>query len=325
MDRLTARRPSWRRRAVALTLAAAALAGCGDDQAEPADPPSPAGGGAPGDFRGRIYERNLVFTTLSGDSAFLVPWLMSAETLPGSVHRRARGLLARGGSWDAFFDETFETPPTRTPWRILPRGALRLLVGEGDAVESLVYAEAQRQLEVELTGAPLIEWTGPRGQTFRVLEGAIYVQDQRVAGLVLDMARVHEADVHAQGDWAFLTSGDSLQVILESPSAAPPGTPAGYRAWARLDFRDLQWPAVTVDWAEVAAFQPARQDIPTSWTLASGGNDLTGVLQVQSAHVQPGTGEGPILPVDALFLVSGTLRLEERSYPVRGLFRHTRP
>lgn len=313
----------WRR--AAAVLATCVLAGCGDEQPEPASAPPPAGEGGQGNFRGRIYERNLVFTTLTGDSAFLVPWMLSAETLPGSVHRHARGLLARGGGWDAFFDKTFETPPTRTPWRILPHGAMRILVGEGDALESLVYAEGQRQLEVEMVGAPLVEWTGARGQTFRLVEGAVHLLDQRVPGLVLDMARVHEADVDAQGDWAFLTSGDSLQVVVESPGAAPPGTSGGYRAWARLDFRDLQWPAVTVDWAEVTAFQPARRDIPTSWTLASVRNDLSGVLQVQSAHVQPGAGEGPLLPVDALFLVAGTVRIEGRTYPVRGLFRHTRP
>lgn len=322
---MSAWRPPSRRRAAAVAALLVALGACRSDQAEPDEAPAAAEEGTPGNFRGRIYERNLVFTTLSGDSAFLVPWLMSAETLPGSVHRRARGLLARGASWDAFFDKTFETPPTRTPWRILPHGAMRLLVGEGDVVEGLVYAEGQRQLEVELAGGALVEWTGARGQSFRLVEGAIHLRDQRVAGLVLDMARVHEADAETQGDWAFLISGDSLQVVLESPDATPPGTPGGYRAWGRLDFRDLQWPAVTVDWAEVTAFQPARQDIPTSWTVASTRNDLTGVLQVQSAHVQPGPGEGPLLPVDALFLVGGTLRVEGRTYPVRGLFRHTRP
>jgi len=37
-----------------------------------------------------------------------------------------------------------------------------------------------------------------------------------------------------------------------------------------------------------------------------------------------GEGAGPLLPVDALFLVVGTIRIEQRTFPVRGLFRHTR-
>jgi len=198
-------------------------------------------------------------------------------------------------------------------------------VGEGDAVEGVIFSEGQRQLELEITGDLLMEWTGTRGQVYRLLEGAAYLSDQRLQGLILDMSRVHGAEEAAQGDWAFLASGDSLQVILENPAAAEPGTPGAYRIWARLDFRDLQWPAVNVDWADVSAFEPARQDIPISWTISTEAEGVEGVLQVQAARVEAGQGAGPLLPVDALFLVVGTLRVEGRTYPVRGLFRHTRP
>ncbi|HSG49189.1 MAG TPA: hypothetical protein VLA43_15320, partial [Longimicrobiales bacterium] len=68
-----------------------------------------------------------------------------------------------------------------------------------------------------------------------------------------------------------------------------------------------------------------RQDVPVSFTLTSDEEGLSGELQVQSAQIQAGAGEGPLLPVDALFLVGGTLRVEGRSFPVRGLYRHTRP
>jgi hypothetical protein len=159
---------------------------------------------------------------------------------------------------------------------------------------------------------------------YRLLDAAVYLSDQKVDGLALDMTRVRSAD-HDEGDWAFLVSGDSLQVVLENPSAAAPGTVGAYRGWARLDFRDLQWPDLTVDWAEVRAFQPARQDVPVSWTVTSEDGGVQGTLQVQSAQIQPGQGDGPVLPVDALFLVSGTLEIEGGAYPVRGIFRHTRP
>lgn len=305
-----------------LALLAAA---CGGPEEEPAAEQAAEGpGDAAASFRGRIYERNVVFMALSGDSAFVVPWLMSGQTQPGGVRRVTRGLLARGSTWEEFYEEAWESPPTRTPWRILPHGSLRLLMGEGDALEGIIYAEGQRQLELEVPGGSLMEWTGTGGQVFRVFEGAAYLSDQRLQGLILDMSRVHGAEDAGHGDWAFLTSGDSLQVILEDPDAAQPNTPGAYRVWARLEFRDLQWPAVSVDWADVSAFEPARQDIPISWTLSTEAEDLEGVLQVQSAHVEAGEGAGPLLPVDALFLVAGTLRLEERTYPVRGLFRHTR-
>jgi hypothetical protein len=273
-------------------------------------------------FRGRVYERNFVFTTPTGDTTLLVPWLITARTRPGGVDRTGRGWLLRGGTWEFFYEERWESPPTRAPWRVLPHGALRLIVGEGDAIEALVYSEGPRQLELELA-APLIEWAGAQGQVFRVLEAAVYLADQRIPGVALDMARVHGADAELPGEWAFLTSGDSLQAVLERPVTAT-DTTTSYRAWARLDFRDLQWPAVTVEWAEVRAFQPARQDVPVRWGLASAEGDLDGTLDVESAHIQAGAGEGPLLPVDALFLVTGTLRIEGSSYPVQGLFRHSR-
>lgn len=308
-----------------LALLLAPACGPGEEEVRP-EAEGAAEDAEAGNFRGRIYERNFVFTTLAGDSAFIVPWLLTAQTLPGSVHRRGRGLLLRGGTWDAFYDQRWETPPTRTPWRILPQGNLRLVVGLGDAVEGLVFSEGARQLEVEISGGPLVEWTGARGQVYRVHEGATYLAEQRMPGLVLDMSRVHGAEeAGSQGDWAFVVSGDSLQMVLEAPTAAAPGTAGGYRAWARQERRDFQWPAVTVDWAAVNSFEPARQDVPVSWTLASEGNGVSGVLQVQAGHIQAGEGPGPLLPVDALFLVAGTLRIEGRTYPVRGLFRHTRP
>ena len=316
------------RRSLSAGLAAGLLlfAACGGAEDEGAPEQQAEGVGEPAStFRGRIYERNLVFMALSGDSAFVVPWLMTSQTQPGGVRRSARGLLARSTSWEEFYDETWETPPTRTPWRILPHTSLRLLVGEGDGVEAVIFSEGQRQLELEVTGGSLMEWTGTRGQVFRLMDGAAYLSEQRIEGFIVDMSRVHGAEEAAHGDWAFLSSGDSLQVIVENPEATAPNAPGAYWVWARLDFRDLQWTSVNVDWADVSAFAPARQDIPISWTISTDDEVLEGVLQVQSAHVEAGQGAGPLLPVDALFLVAGTLRVEGRTYPVRGLFRHTRP
>ncbi len=314
------------RSAVERTLALAVIAlvvGCSSKEPAPDGSPQAAEAAPPGNFRGRVYERNFVFTTLTGDSAFLVPWLMRSQTRADGVDRRARGSLARGNSWEAFYDQSWSTPPTRVPWRIIPHDSLRLVVGQGDAVEDILFSAGPRQLEVELSGAPLIEWTGARGQTYRLMDAAAYISDQRIGGIALDMARVRDSDQKAEGDWAFLVSGDSLQVVLENPTAAPPGTPEACRGWARLDFRDLQWPTLTIDWTEVRAYQPARQDVPVSWTVTSPDGEIEGVLQVQSALIQAGEGQGPLLPVDALFGVSGTLRIQGGEYPVRGLFRHT--
>jgi hypothetical protein len=277
-----------------------------------------------GNFRGHSYERNFVFTTLTGDSAFLVPWLMSIRTLPGAVQRETQGFLVRGGTWEQFYSETWRTPPSRSPWRILPHTSLHLIVGEGDDIDDILFEEGSRRLELELDDV-LQEWTGPRGETFRIQKAAAYLSDRRVDGIALDMFRSRGSDAAEPGDWAFLVSGDSLQVVLESPQRSDPGTVNAYRGWARLDFRDIQWPALTVDWTEVRAFQPARHDVPVAWTISSDGDEVSGSLQVRTAQISAGEGPGPVLPVDALFDVAGTLNIKGNTYPVRGLFRHRRP
>ena len=198
-----------------------------------------------------------------------------------------------------------------------------MLAGQEDAIGALLYEEGARALELALADV-LMEWIDSRGASYRIVDASVYLGDRRVRGLALDMSRVRESERTAPGDWAFLVSGDSLQIVLESPERAEPGTEGAYRAWARLDFRDLRFGGLTMEWAEVRAFAPARQDIPVAWTLTSADGDLEGVLEVRTANLHAGEGEGPVLPVDALFEVTGTVTLEERAFPVRGLFRHTR-
>jgi len=277
---------------------------------------------AAGNFRSRVFERNFVFTTLMEDSALLVPWLTTARTQPEGVQRTARGWLARGGTWDGFYDREWQTPPTRVPERLLPHESLRLIVGPEGAVVGILYHEQPRSLELSLAGV-LMEWVDPGGESYRLVEAALYLADQRVQGVVLDMARTRDVADGPGGDWCFLVSGDSLQVVVAARDRQPPGTEGAFRGWARLDFRDLRYSAVTVDWGEVRAYQPARQDVPVAWTITSSGQGPEGVLEVRAAHIAAGEGDGPLLPVDALFEVTGTLTIEGGAYPVRGLFRHT--
>ena len=46
------------------------------------------------------------------------------------------------------------------------------------------------------------------------------------------------------------------------------------------------------------------------------------VAHVVGVHLEAEEGEGPMLPVDALYQVAGALVLEGRELPVQGLIRH---
>ena len=310
-----------------LLATALALLSCSREAAEapPSEPQAPPDTvTAEGFQEGRVFERSIVFLTPRRDSLLMVPWLVTARTLPGSVSRDARGLLARADSWEAFFSDSWETPPTRVPWRLIPRGQMRLVVGDNDDVQEIIFDEGLRQLEVTL-GEPLAEWSGQRGETVRLVDGSLVLADTRVPGLVMDLTRGRAARDGAGGDWAILVDGDSLRLVLHSAQFLQPGATGAFRSWALLGEQELEWPNVTVTWTETRAFERARRDVPVQWSALSTSGDLRVDLTVRNAEIQAGEGEGPQLPVDALFDVEGTVRMGEAVYPVRGLLRHTQP
>lgn len=273
-------------------------------------------------FQGRRYERHIVFLTTRGDSTLVVPWSFTARTRPGAVDRTIKAWLARSDTWDPFLAERWESPPTRVPWRILPRGPARLIVGEGDALERIYFEEGPRRLEVAL-GDLLAEWTGPRAQTFRIHEGITVLASGEVPGIILDMARAWSSEDPTPGDWAFLISGDSVQVVLEEQAKVPGQEGGTFSGWGRVEFSDRQWQGIRLVWSETRSFEPARRDVPMAWEIQDDGTGMGGDLTAVAPFLEAEEGDGPVLPVDALYQVSGTLSLDGRAYPVQGMMRHS--
>lgn len=318
-----ARAPVSVRRAVRVVGLLCAAA-CGDSVPEP---PSRPTGEAPVESdpaQARAYDRHFVFMSFAGDSALVVPWLMRTVERPGAVDREARGWLDRGGRWEAFYAERWEAPPTRSPDRVLPHGNLKLMVREGDAVDGIIFEEGPRRLEIALGSSRAI-WTGPRGGAVELVEGAAYLADQRVDGLVLHMARASVGSAPTGGDWAFLMSGDSLQIVLAADIEHGGEVEPVYRGWAELDGEEIQWPAIRLDWSQTQAFPPARRDVPVSWRVTTTNRAIEGALRARSSDIAAGEGSGPLRPVRALFEVAGNVSLGDAgSFPVHGLLVHER-
>ncbi|MDX1492679.1 MAG: hypothetical protein R3253_01295 [Longimicrobiales bacterium] len=309
---------------VPVTLLASFLAACGEPEGPPAQgavvgEPTPDSG----NFVESVYERSFVFASLEGDSVFIVPWLMTATQMPDSVVRDAQGWIARGGVWDRFYAERWRTPPTRAPNRILPHGELGLLVGDEGSIDGIVFEDPPRSLEIIL-GQAGDAWTGARGGTFQVLNGSAYLGDQRIDGMVLDVARASAGDVATGGDWAFLLSGDSAHFVLAADSEHGGEAAPVYRGWGSHRAVDFQWPEVTLAWARTEAFPPARRDIPVEWTIETESGSLSGTLEAVSAEILPGEGPGPLLPVLALYEVAGELTTASSDFPVHGVVVHRR-
>jgi hypothetical protein len=298
--------------------------GCGDDDALP-EPGAADRAALPdsGNFEGRVYERNFVFAAVDEDSVFIVPWMMLATETPDSVQREVHAWLSRGGVWDGFYAERWSTPPEQEPTLLVPHEGLALLVREGGVIDGLVFQEGPRQLEITMdqVGA---SWTDARGGSFEVLTGAAYLADQRIDGMILDVARGSVTGTPTGGDWAFLLSGDSAQFVLAADVEHGGEVEPLYRGWGDLGEDELAWPEVRVDWRRTEAFPPARRDVPVEWSVASDDGSIEGELEAVSAEIRAGDGPGPLLPVRALYEVTGELRAAEGTYPVHGVFVHQR-
>lgn len=310
--------------ATASALILLAALACGEPEAPP---PQGSGGGSPpteaGDSVVSVYERNFVFASLEGDSAFIVSWLIQAVEMPDSVRREAQGLIARGGVWDRFYAERWWTPPTRAPGRILPHQGLAVLVRDEGAIDGIVFEDPPRSLEI-IMGEGRQPWTGARGGSFHVLTGSAYLSDQRIDGMVLDMARASAGGRPTGGDWAFLLSGDSAHFVLAADEEHGGENEPLYRGWGDAAGEELLWPEIRVEWGRTEAFPPARRDVPVEWEIRSPDGSVAGDLEALSAEIQAGEGPGPLLPVRALYEVMGTLSTSEGPFPVHGIVVHER-
>ncbi len=314
--------PRTRTLGATLALAATVLACRAEAPADRAPGTVTREASPPLDAPGLVIERGVVFLGSVGDSSLTVLWLFTAHTRPGVVDRTARAWLARGGAWEPFLEERWETAPTRVPWRVHPHGRLRLVIGAGETLEALVFSEGLRRLEVAI-GGPRVEWNGSQGETFLVADGAAVLAEQRIPGLVLDFARARRGETPPPGDWMFLTSGDSVQMVLTEIESPAGRESSSYEGWGWLqDESEFPWRDVTVAWVKRRAFERARRDVPVTWRVTSPDGEMSADLAVQTANLEAGAGQGPQLPVDALFEVAGTLRVGEGVYPVRGLVRH---
>ncbi len=268
---------------------------------------------------GRSYERMLVFLSDDTDEPMLLPWRFVARTRPGGVDRSVNATLLSGGTWEGFFSSAWSGPPSRAPWRLLPHEGMSLIVGANDRVDNVIFREPPNELDLDV-GPETVDWSGPRGEDLRVNRATLLVANVPTPGSVVDVSRNWRPADRAPGDWIVLVSGDSVQLLLEGETE---GGETPYRGWGRADERELQWPSLSVVWDEVRAYEPARRDVPDTWSVVSDNGELVGAVSVESSQLWTGEGPGPQLPVEALFLVRGTMTLLGAEYSVWGLVQHT--
>ena len=265
------------------------------------------------------FERAFVFLSNRQDSVLSAGWMADAASRPDGVERISRGVVTLAGTGQVFYRAASTTPPSEVPWRLLPDTAMRLLVGESDRVEQLVFETATPPVALRM-GDLLNEWTTGIGAVMGLLNAEVEVGGRTFGGRILDVTHSwREGDNPPPGDWMLLTSGDTLALVMH---AMGPGSEQ-YQVWGRQGLQTIGWPEATVTWGAVQAYDRARRDVPVSWSISVEDGDLSALLELRSADLEAGTGDGPLLPVDGFLEVGGRLVLRGAEYAVRGLIRHT--
>lgn len=309
-----------------LTCAGLFFAACTGNGSDPGDADASTASGTAGvETTGSgiapqtVYRRSLVFIDVANETTMFVPWDFENRAGADSVRHALRGWLGRGGEWAQFADEQWVTPLTRTPWRILPRGATRMVMGLDDVLREIYYREGIADLAVR-PGQVIAEWSGQRGDTYRLLHGSSRLSAVEYPGLVVDVYTPGANRSDRPSEWMLLTGDGPFHLFLADLDGAETA-----RAWGLRDSEEMSWPTVTLTWGETRSFEHARRDIPTLWRFRSGDGELMGEIEPVSTRLQAIAGEDPILPVLGIYEVAGQVTVGGVRVDVKGFLRHFQP
>ena len=296
-------------------------------------PPAPSPEGA-APVAGAEHLRALTFLSLASDSPTLLPWSFRSTITEEGILRHRQASLGRGGTWEPLLADTLVTPLSRFPWRILPGGPVRLVVGEGDAVASLLFDAPPRTVEL-IPGEFLAEWVPDAGSVWRIHRGEVVLPSGGIQGLLLDLSRSRGPGSSPGLDWMFLHDGAGTQVLLREPPGAAEREAGVWLGWSRVAFQERNWNEVQVRWSGVRPLERARRDVPTGWSLearrpgvgtgtggAAPAAAFGGELRVVRSFLNVEEGPGPILPVEGFLEVEGEILILGERLAVRGVVRH---
>jgi hypothetical protein len=318
-----------------LILAFAVMAVPACDGAIPVGRDSGRSAQAPVDFGPTAaYERRLIFLGPGQQlpSAAIVDFSAVSDSV--GVRRGVRVRLADGNDWSRLMDAGWEMERMREPWRLVPHGPLRLVVGEGGELGAVVFrGETEVRLE---PGATLAELSTDPGLQLVLRQGRLALAGDLVPGILLDaqLGRSLDADAsrraraaQRQGPsaghatQAARVGAEALLVGEGGFSVVFAGHGEGQFAWLRQGQRDdVRRGArlAAVGWElDADGFR-----VPNAWEVV-GPDDLSGELAaeaVDGVDVSDATDvEGLGYAIVTGWVVDGGVHRD-----VYGLVRHVR-
>ncbi|MBI4543929.1 MAG: hypothetical protein HY703_01890 [Gemmatimonadetes bacterium] len=312
-----------------LLVIGGAAAGC--DRSEPA----PTGNRGASRTRGEAnaptgFERRLLFLPESSSIPLAAVFDFTVVLEPASHARIARMWLGRNGSWEPVFDAAWQAPPVREPWRLLPNGPLRLMVGERGELEALAYQRGSEELRLTPARA-LVDWSSGQEHQLRLRPGEILFAGSRARGLVLDEQRQQRAGSRPGTSYdAFLTDGQGLYLVFQ-------GEAAEARSWRGARREGQTWAETRLEAGPSApgAAAPPAASSAAVWRVVAPRARLQGELQLAGPRAvawpadggpelgSGSTAAGPAAdPAGTLYFVRGWVRLGSNRRPLFGVIRH---
>lgn len=286
------------------------------------------------------YNRRFMFLG-PGNGSLPAAAVFDFGTLSDSIgiRRGARARLGGAEGWQALMDAGWEMEPMREPWRLVPYGPLKMVVGETGELSALVVRDsAATRLEL---GQTLAEHSPDVGTQLVLRTASLHRDSDNTAGVVLDAqlgravnpalavrelpprggaggdsARASPTPIALPGADALLRGEQGYYAVLATASS-------GSFAWIRNGERSEVWSGARLEPTAWSDPDESSVQVPTAWRIFSADGGLHGELTAQATDriVLRGTGT---LEALAYVLVTGWVQDRATRRDVSGLVRHVR-
>lgn len=298
------------------------------------------------------YDRRLVFLGPGAELPTAAVFDFAVLSDSATLRRGIRARLVDGVEWIPLMDAGWEMDRMREPWRLVPHGDLKVIVGSEGELDALVFAGEELGVRLD-PGSSIAEYSPDAGTQLVLRQAELRLGGEPITGILLDaqLGRAVNPSVipppttEASGEEGGQAeepgedaAGDSL--VVDPAPAARAGAEAllldnaGYYvvfaasaeggiAWIHAAGRDDVRRAARLEPLEWEPFEEAGVQVPTAWRVRSPADLLGGELRSEAAD-RAVLGEGAAIGAMGYVVVTGWIEDRGVRRNVYGLVRHVR-
>lgn len=301
---------AWPRTSSVVLSACAVVCAC--DRGEQAPTPEPPGGPTPEvasrvDPTRAVYRTELTFVG-RGRPPALLHLRFDNGVDSAEVRLRYRGWIA-GQTWSPILDVRGALPIPRAAWRVLPVGSLRVAVGEGGELASVILARDDGSLRLDSWGL-IGSWASSTGQRESLRLAELSQGSGGDSGLLLSRQAARRMDDPLPVDTGQLflvtdTLGNGILLMRDSTVPDAPVT-----AWTWFEESQSEWSDALILTLAAAPGSPGR------WSIELPEAGLLGEIRAVAPNWDDSEDEGSRFK---MFRVEGTLVMGGEPWSVSGI------